>query len=229
MNINGSPRPRRRVEPILRRLITLSDEIKTMLEKATEYIVKKCADETISGSYYVHADDVPGEVLAPGLFVEHIDTIADMILGYESVAEADVEDGVISVIMYTDCCPNHEPSLVGSNENDDYGNQTTPNPLTKRQFTNAFTSIGKIEDLFTEAVELFATIPFAIQSAILAYHNEPATIQYCLRWGLQASKEIRSAVNDDDKMSKNSRISVAIMKPTTRIIIPMIRSLFTIR
>ena len=64
--------------------------------------------------------------------------------------------------------------------------------IKKEKFTETYTNINKIEDLLTEAGELFDKIPPDIQQAILNYHNEPATIQHSLRWGLQAAKEIRS-------------------------------------
>jgi len=64
-------------------------------------------------------------------------------------------------------------------------------PLTKEQFINARASISRIEDLFTSAEKLFDGIPIEIQTAILNYHREPATLQHCIRWGLQAAKDIR--------------------------------------
>ena len=70
-------------------------------------------------------------------------------------------------------------------------NQTPLTPPTKTQFMNAHSTISTIEDLFTEAGNLFAGIPPVIQTAILAYHNEHATIQHTLRWGVQAAKELR--------------------------------------
>lgn len=85
------------IEWLLFEAVPVSDEVNDILEGAVKYIVKKCASETESGTYYVHADDFPEDILPPGLFMEHIGTIADMMLGYESVAEADVEDGAISI------------------------------------------------------------------------------------------------------------------------------------
>jgi len=166
------------------------DEVNAILEEAVKYIIKKCASETESGTYYVHADDFPEDILTPGLFMEHIVTIADMMLGYKSVAEADVEDGAISTILCTDYCPNYVPA---PDEADKYPtDRTIYDPLAKKQFTDAYDTIYMIENLLTEVEGLFNQIPPAIQQAILNHHNEPATLQHCIRWGLQAAKEIRT-------------------------------------
>jgi len=77
-----------------------------MLETAVEYIAKKCCTETESGTYLIHADDFPDAVLSAETFKEHIGIIADMLLGNEAVAEADVEGETISVILFTDYCSN---------------------------------------------------------------------------------------------------------------------------
>ena len=79
------------------------------LNNVAKFIAEKCANETTSGSYIVHEDDVPEDVLRPGLFAAYIETIAFLLQTQDSVAEADVEDGAISVVMYTDYCPNYEP------------------------------------------------------------------------------------------------------------------------
>ena len=70
------------------------------LETAVSYIIKKCCTETESGTYLIHADDFPDDVLSAEMFNKHIDIIADMLLSNEAIAEADVEDGVaISIIL----------------------------------------------------------------------------------------------------------------------------------
>ena len=63
--------------------------------------------------------------------------------------------------------------------------------MTKMEFMTAYEAINKIEDILIEATELFDKIPSSIQEAVRDYHNDPATLQHCLRWGLQAAKEIR--------------------------------------
>jgi hypothetical protein len=88
----------------------IQNDAAAKLEKAAAYIVKKCADETASGTYFVHSDDIPDDILTPELFTAHINRIAEMMKAHESVAEADVEDGTISVVMYLDYCPNYEPA-----------------------------------------------------------------------------------------------------------------------
>ena len=63
--------------------------------------------------------------------------------------------------------------------------------MNKSRFIDARRNISKIEDLLSEANELCEGIEPVILQAIINYHNEPATLPYCLRWGFQAAKEIR--------------------------------------
>jgi len=63
--------------------------------------------------------------------------------------------------------------------------------VDKSRFVDARRSVSKIEDLLAEASELYEGIEPDILQAIIDYHNETATLLYCLRWGLQAAKEIR--------------------------------------
>lgn len=165
--------------------------IETTLETAARYLVQKCAAETVSGTYLIHADDVPGDILPPGWFEAHIGTIVSMMQVYESVNEADVEDGVISVVMCPMYCPNYEPLPEEETGNQHTDTTATPGPLIETQFMTAYKNVSRIEDIFYEAIILFDNLPPAIQAVILNYHNEPATLQHCLRRGLQATKEIR--------------------------------------
>jgi hypothetical protein len=63
--------------------------------------------------------------------------------------------------------------------------------MKKEKFIEAYESIKKIEGLFEEGEKLLYALPISIRKSILNYHNEPANLQYCLRWGLQATKELR--------------------------------------
>ena len=65
-------------------------------------------------------------------------------------------------------------------------------PLSKTVFIIARDTISQIEDLLIEAETLLDKLPAVIQTAIRNAHNESASLQYCLRWGLQAAKEIRA-------------------------------------
>ena len=63
--------------------------------------------------------------------------------------------------------------------------------MKKDDFLTAKAAISKIEDLISEAAALLDTIAPELLPAIQNYHNETATLPYCLRWGLQAAKDIR--------------------------------------
>jgi len=63
--------------------------------------------------------------------------------------------------------------------------------LNKEQFVEANTIVSKIEDLLKEARQEYEKLPPEIQEAMLEYHNNNATLVYCLRWGSQAAEEIR--------------------------------------
>jgi len=83
---------------------TSSEETETKFEKAAQYIVKKISETAASDACYsVDADDFHEGILSPELFTEHINTIARKMRAYESIAEAEVEDESISVVMYLDC------------------------------------------------------------------------------------------------------------------------------
>ena len=63
--------------------------------------------------------------------------------------------------------------------------------MKKETLIETYENICKIEGLLAEAGKLFERMPAEIQQTIFDYHNEHATIQHCLRYGLQAVKEIR--------------------------------------
>ena len=68
---------------------------------------------------------------------------------------------------------------------------TEVKPLQKENFMAAFETINKIEDLFQKADGLFHKIPLAIQDAMRNYHSYQGSLEYSLRWGLTAAKELR--------------------------------------
>ena len=63
--------------------------------------------------------------------------------------------------------------------------------MKKEEFMEAREIIQKIENLLTESNNLFDKLPLSIREAILKFHNESAALGFCLRWGVQAAKEIR--------------------------------------
>ena len=80
------------------------EETEAKLKKAARYIVNKISEAMAPDPCYtVDADDFHEGILSPELFTEHIDTIARMMRGYEAIAEAEVEDDSISVVLYLDC------------------------------------------------------------------------------------------------------------------------------
>ena len=71
------------------------------------------------------------------------------------------------------------------------GNPQPLSTLPKAQFLTARDTISEIEDMLTEAEALLIRLQPGIQTAIHDYHNEHGTLRHCLRWGLQAAKEVR--------------------------------------
>ena len=63
--------------------------------------------------------------------------------------------------------------------------------MDKEKFLNTYETINKIKDLFTTAEDLYNQIPHELQQAIIKYHNDHATVQYCIHWGLKAADDIR--------------------------------------
>jgi len=54
----------------------------------------------------------------------------------------------------------------------------------KRKMNRIMAHFGKIEDIM-------ATIPNGLQEELHEYHNEDYGLLHCIRWGLQASQELR--------------------------------------
>ena len=112
--------------------MVISPEVtKEKFNVAVRYIVKRIAEETTSGTYYVHDDDFPADVLEPELFTEHIRTVAEMMRDYDSVAEADLGDGTISVVMYLGYCPSYEPTPEEVTSGEYPNDRMILDPLTK--------------------------------------------------------------------------------------------------
>ena len=63
--------------------------------------------------------------------------------------------------------------------------------MHKDQYMAVLRTINEIEDLFIKADALYEAVPEIIRQKIHDYHNPRATLQYCLRWGLQAASDIR--------------------------------------
>jgi hypothetical protein len=59
----------------------------------------------------------------------------------------------------------------------------TPTQLKKK--------MERMRKLFDKAEDLLNTIPNGLQEELADYHNEEYSLQHCIRWGLQASEELR--------------------------------------
>jgi hypothetical protein len=49
----------------------------------------------------------------------------------------------------------------------------------------------RMRKYFNKAEDLLNTIPNGLQEELADYHNECYSLQHCIRWGLQASEELR--------------------------------------
>ncbi len=96
--------------------------------------------------------------------------------------------------------------------------------MKKEEFMEAREIIQKIENLLTESNNLFDKLPLSIREAILKFHNESAALGFCLRWGLQAAKEIREdwhvvvagldvENNGGEEVKEMEKITVNLSKP----------------
>lgn len=95
----------------------VGDELKSILGKIAEYLIETEAQVTSSGNFIIYPNDFKTDFIAPEFFSEHIHTIAEMMLEYSAVAEADVlPDGSLDVLMYLAYCPNFEPDPVEADE-----------------------------------------------------------------------------------------------------------------
>jgi len=96
----------------------MTDELKERLEKVAEFIIEASARETTSGNYITYVEDIPDTLLSSELFSKHTKDIAEIMMGYEAVADIHIsDDAALDVCMYLDYCPNFEPL---AEEVDDY-------------------------------------------------------------------------------------------------------------
>jgi len=63
--------------------------------------------------------------------------------------------------------------------------------MNKNDLLNAKKQVDTIDDLLSQAQNILNSMPDEVKCAMLKYHNDDATLTHCLRWGLQAIKEIR--------------------------------------
>jgi len=63
--------------------------------------------------------------------------------------------------------------------------------ITKVEFMQAYNRIERIEEGFKTMLHSLEDTPAEIRQAFTDYHNEKHTLEHCIRWGLQAAKEIR--------------------------------------
>lgn len=61
------------------------------------------------------------------------------------------------------------------------------NKMTHGEFKKKVTTINK---LFQQLEEKLHSLPNGLQIEMIDYHNSEGTVEYCVRWGLQASEEI---------------------------------------
>lgn len=59
--------------------------------------------------------------------------------------------------------------------------------MTPKQFRR---KVEKINKRFEEIEETLNELPLGIREQLIEFHNHDSTLQYCTRWGLQASGEI---------------------------------------
>jgi hypothetical protein len=96
--------------PALTDTQTQADELKDKLVKAAEYIIETSARETTTGNYVIESIDIPPDIISLELFSEHIQTIAEIMREYESVAIVDVSPyDSLDTAIYLDYCPNFKP------------------------------------------------------------------------------------------------------------------------
>lgn len=60
-------------------------------------------------------------------------------------------------------------------------------------------SLTSIENLLGEAGKLFSNLDRTLQDEILNQHNETASLNHCLYWGLQAIEEINEEISKGEE------------------------------
>lgn len=65
--------------------------------------------------------------------------------------------------------------------------------------------IATILRCMEEAQKAFSTLNAQENQACLEFHNEGASLNHCIRWGLQAAEEINEAVSPGDDEAATMR------------------------
>lgn len=75
-----------------------------------------------------------------------------------------------------------------------------------------FRKIDKMYGLFNELENILLSMSKETQEKILSYHNEEGSLQYCIKWGLQASEELLNEIhNKQFKVIDGGDNTVAIL------------------
>jgi nitrogenase molybdenum-iron protein alpha/beta subunit len=73
--------------------------------------------------------------------------------------------------------------------------------MTPKEFRR---KLEKIQRRFEEIEETLNELPEGLREEVREFHNPDATLQYCTRWGLQASTELVEAYEEvHEKASEN--------------------------
>lgn len=79
-----------------------------------------------------------------------------------------------------------------------YNNTNTMSPKEYRR------KLESIALRFKQIEELYNSIPEGLQEEISQFHNSDATLQYCLRWGLQGTDELIEAYEETHAKAKEN-------------------------
>jgi len=134
------------------------DDLPARLEKAAAHIIETSSQETSGGNWITHPGDVPADILSPDEYMANIQAIADIMLGYEAVAEAvvDASDGSIDTMMYLDYCPNIDDSEI-EEVYDNPANRKVVDPLTTKPDSPKPSILGQLAAAQKEAAAMQST------------------------------------------------------------------------
>lgn len=75
--------------------------------------------------------------------------------------------------------------------------------MTPKQFRR---KLEKIQKRFEEIEETLNELPQGLKEEVREFHESDATLQYCSRWGLQASEELIEAYEEVHKKASENYI-----------------------
>lgn len=87
-------------------------ELTKKLIEVADYIIKQGTTNTYEGNWIFNFDEIPSDILGVDMLHEHLDSIRNLLLNRQEVADVEISGDTIDVVYYLDFCPNVEQEEI---------------------------------------------------------------------------------------------------------------------